>query len=364
MPLHFFPRERDFWIYHCSAVAVGVMTNTAIAVAWGFMVTVHVCSSLAWIPFYTLAVLILRWLYKRRGGDAVPIARLIAIVVLYSAVAGLVIGACVTATVAPLFLKTISAKYKKLKLPVIPSELMVSKFMDEAPKSQLFVAVWGFIYISVSSSRRIKKAEVFNLRLQNNLKEAQLSSLSNQLNPHFLFNSLNNIRFMIHEDAQRADAMITSFSDILRYSLESTRHEKVSLHHEVGIISKYLAIVRTQLEERLDFSLHIAPGLDDALMPPMVLQMLVENAIKHGLDQLQGGGTLTVSAARHDQSLLLEVRNDAPDTPARTPGCTGIGLLNIEQRLHLLYGELAALSAVHAGGVFKVSITLPLERAA
>ncbi|NHZ98804.1 sensor histidine kinase [Massilia sp. CCM 8734] len=362
MPLHFFPRERDFWLYHFSAVAVGLMASIAIAVVWGFMVRLQVYTSLVWIPFYTLAVLLLRWLYKRRGGDAVPIARLIAIVVIYSALAGMVIGACVTAVVTPMFLKTISAKYKALKIPVIPSELIMNKFMDEAPKSQLFVAIWGFIYISVSSSRRIKNAELFNLRLQNNLKEAQLSSLSNQLNPHFLFNSLNNIRFMIHEDAQRADAMITSFSDILRYSLESSRHEKVSLHHEVGIITKYLAIVKTQLEERLDFSLRIAPGLDDALMPPMVLQMLVENAVKHGLDQLQGGGTLNVDARQLGQCLQLEVRNDAPDAQVATPGCTGIGLLNIEQRLHLLYGELATLDAAHADGVFKVAITLPLER--
>ncbi|MDM5176802.1 histidine kinase [Massilia sp. DJPM01] len=364
MQPHFFPRDRDFWIYHCSAVAVGVMASTAIAVAWGFMVRMQFYSSLAWIPFYTLAVLVLRWLYKRRGGEAVPIAKLIAIVVLYSAVAGMLIGACVTAAVAPMFLKTISAKYKKLNIPIIPSELILNKFIDEAPKSQLFVAVWGFIYISVSSSRRIKKAEVLNLRLQNNLKEAQLSSLSNQLNPHFLFNSLNNIRFMIHEDAQRADAMITSFSDILRYSLESSQHEKVSLHHEVGIITKYLAIVKTQLEERLAFSLHIAPGLDDALMPPMVLQMLVENAVKHGLDQLQGGGTLTVSASRQGPCLLLEVHNDAPDKPVPAPAGTGIGLLNIGQRLHLLYGDLAALSTTHANGVFKVGIMLPLEHAA
>lgn len=363
MPLYFFPRERDFWLYHCSAVAVGLMASTAIAVAWGFMVMLQVYTSLAWIPFYTLAVLLLRWLYKRRGGDTVPIARLIAIVVIYSALAGVVIGACVTAVVTPMFLKAISAKYKALKIPVIPSELILSKFIDEAPKSQLFVAVWGFIYVSVSSSRRIKKAELFNLRLQNNLKEAQLSSLSNQLNPHFLFNSLNNIRFMIHEDAQRADAMITSFSDILRYSLESSKRGKVSLRHEVDIISKYLAIVKTQLEERLDFSLHIAPGLDDALMPPMVLQMLVENAVKHGLDQLQGGGALSVDARQHGQCLLLEVRNDAPAARSATPGCTGIGLLNIEQRLHLLYGELATMKAAHADGVFSVGVSLPLERA-
>ncbi|RSZ58837.1 histidine kinase [Massilia atriviolacea] len=364
MPLYFFPRDRDFWLYHFSAVAVGLMASITIAVVWGFMVRLQVYTSLAWIPFYTLAVLVLRWLYKRRGGDSVPIARLIAIVVLYSAVAGMAIGACVTAVVAPMFLKAISAKYKALKIPVIPSELILSKFMDEAPKSQLFVAVWGFIYISVSSSRRIKNAELFNLRLQNNLKEAQLSSLSNQLNPHFLFNSLNNIRFMIHEDAQRADAMITSFSEILRYSLESSRREKVSLRHEVDIITKYLAIVKTQLEERLDFALRIAPGLDDVLMPPMVLQMLVENAVKHGLDQLQGGGKLTVDARQQGQCLQLDVCNDIPNAQAAVPGCTGIGLLNIEQRLHLLYGGAATWNAAHAGAVFRVGITLPLERAA
>ena len=135
----------------------------------------------------------------------------------------------------------------------------------------------------------------------------------------------------------------------------------MSLGHEVSIIEKYIAIVGTQLEERLRFRMAIGQELHEALVPPMVLQMLVENAIKHGLEQLHGGGMLTLEAAQQGADLVFKVCNDMPATIAPRDGM-GIGLRNIAQRLALLYGERASLATAHTATQFSVTLTLPLER--
>jgi len=361
MNIHFFPRDRQFWLYHCSALAVGLFVTLGMAVLWGYMVKYQIATSLAWVPIYTLAALGFRWLFLRHAGQTVPMGRLIAFAVIYSAVAGLAIALLLQLTVMPFFWAKFLAKYQSMGRTLTYGEYLFMNLQSEGVVNQMFVLVWSFIYISVTTTRRAKATELFNLRLQNNLKDAQLASLSNQLNPHFLFNSLNNIRFMIHENAQRADDMIIAFSEILRYSLESSTQGKVCLGHEVAIIEKYIAIVRAQLEERLRFRIAIGHDLHEALVPPMVLQMLVENAIKHGLEQLHAGGTLTVEAARHGDELVFKVCNDMPATSEPRDGM-GIGLRNIAQRLALLYGERASLAIANTANRFSATLTLPLER--
>jgi len=364
MPVHFFPRDRQFWLYHCSAIGLGLAVSVGVALTEGKMAGYRVTMSVAWVPLYTLAVLGFRWLYKRHRGEAAGMGRLIAGAVLYSALAGAVMALLLQSAVLPLYWSGIEAKYAKVKVPIKYMTFWFLGIRQDGLQNQIFVLAWSFIYISVTASRRVRNTELSNLRLQNTLKEAQLSSLSNQLNPHFLFNSLNNIRFMIHEDAQRADRMITAFSEILRYSLESSRQEKISLSEEIAIIRKYIAIVEVQLEERLTFRMTIADQLHQALVPPMVLQMLVENAIKHGLEQLHAGGTLTLDAVQHGEQLRFDVSNDMPAaSDAKTAGM-GIGLLNIGQRLELLYGGRASLDVTAAPSRFTVQLSLPMERAA
>jgi len=363
-PLHFFPRDRQFWLYHCTAVAAGLGVTVGITIIWGYMIGYQVTTSVAWVPLYSLAVLGFRWFYKRHAGHTVPMGWLIAWAVLYSAIAGALMAALLQLMVLPFFWHIFVAKYSSANMPLEYWDFLFRRVREEGPQNQLFVLVWSFMYISVTASRRVRQAETHNLRLQNNLKEAQLSSLSNQLNPHFLFNSLNNIRFMIHEDAQRADSMITSFSEILRYSLESSRHEKVSLGQELAIIEQYIAIVKTQLEDRLSFGMRVDSALHEALVPPMVLQMLIENAIKHGLEHLQAGGALTLEASLQGRQLAFDIRNDTPAALDKPVSGMGIGLRNISQRLDLLYGEHATLDVTHAGSRFEVHMSLPLERAA
>lgn len=364
MPLHFFPRDRLFWLYHGSAIGIGLVVTVGMALMAGQLVAYRVAMSVAWVPAYTLAALGFRWTYKRLHGEAFGMGHLIAGAVAYSALAGALMALLLQSAMLPLFWSAFEARYAAANLPLDYSDYLWMSIREAGPQNQMFVLAWSFIYISVTASRRVRNTELSNLRLQNSLKDAQLSSLSNQLNPHFLFNSLNNIRFMIHEDAQRADAMITSFSEILRYSLESSRQEKISLAQEMAIIGKYIAIVEVQLEERLAFRMQIPAELHKALVPPMVLQMLVENAIKHGLDQLHAGGNLTLEAALDGERLRFEVANDAPLANASAPPGMGIGLRNIAQRLELLYGAAAAIETTAAPARFTVHLTLPMERAA
>lgn len=241
------------------------------------------------------------------------------------------------------------------------AKLVMGSIVGNWIQTTIFISAWIFLYNSITSTKRMKEAELRYFRAQNNLKEATLNSLSNQLNPHFLFNALNNIRFMIHENQKNADSMVTSLSEILRYSLESSRQEKVRLEEEIMIIQRYISIVKSQLEDRLNFQLSISDALNEYLIPPMILQMLIENGIKHGLENIQQGGELSVSGTETNDSLFFQVTNDLPQgTVTKTP-TTGIGLKNIRKRLELLYGNRGDLSVSKTQSKFTATLTIPKE---
>lgn len=361
MALPFIPRDRQFWFYHLGATLFTGAISLVTVYLWGSLETVYLASTVAWVLPYTAAVLCFRWLYRKRQWHALPMGRLIPIAIAYGTLAGLVVVAMVQAMILPLFWQDIVRSHAAAGIPLIAHQYIVRRLIGDGLQGQLFVAAWIFIYVTVTSNRRIKETELANLRLQNSLKEAQLSSLSNQLNPHFLFNALNNIRFMIHENQHQADTMLVALSDMLRYSLESSRQDKVRLGEEVGVIQQYVAIMKGQLETRLRFAMHIPPGLHGCLIPPMVPQMLIENAIKHGIDQLQHGGDLAVEASEERDRVMLAVTNDVPAGAIQPRDGMGIGLHNIQRRLHLLYGDRAALDVTQGATQFKVVMTVPKE---
>lgn len=362
--LKLFPRDKTFWFYHLSALFIALAINMVSYYIYGRLDAKNIVEALAWIPPYSLAALGFRWLYTKLNWKALSMGKLIPLVIVYGTASGLFVAITVVALVTPIFWSDIVNDHLASNAQFSPGMYFFRVIVGGALQSQLFICAWAFIYISVTSSRHIKETEVINLRLQNSLKEAQLSSLSNQLNPHFLFNSLNNIRFMIHENTQHADSMIIALSEILRYSLESSKREKVSLSEELAIIERYISIVKIQMEERLQFSMNIPKHLTNCQIPPMVLQMLVENAIKHGLDQLHQGGQLHVSCIEKDQELIFTVRNDLPVTHKKVQDGMGIGLQNIRQRLHLLYGHKGTLTIGQDMTQFTVTISIPKEIAA
>jgi LytS/YehU family sensor histidine kinase len=180
-----------------------------------------------------------------------------------------------------------------------------------------------------------------------------------QLHPHFLFNTLNAIAALMHKDVRLADRMIARLGDLLRAALEDPGTQEVTLRRELAFLTPYLEIEQTRLGPRLDLHTDIPADLLDARLPYMLLQPLVENAIRHGIAPRPGPGRLEVQARRAGGRLVLEVRDDGVGLPAA--GVTeGIGLSNTRARLRGLYGESGKL-ALRGGprGGLTVTITMP-----
>jgi len=167
--------------------------------------------------------------------------------------------------------------------------------------------------------------------------------LRSQLNPHFLFNCLNSLRELIDEDRNRAKQVIDLLSALLRYTLRADRVETVSLKEELGAVEDYLALEKVRFEERLQTRFAIDPRSLGAKLPPMLLQTLVENGVKHGIARLPAGGELVVVAEVVDGNLRVEVTNTGRLSDA-TEGSSAIGLGNARERLRLMYGDSAALT--------------------
>ncbi|UOR07259.1 histidine kinase [Hymenobacter aerilatus] len=205
--------------------------------------------------------------------------------------------------------------------------------------------LWTACYFGLHYLDRYKQAEVDKWKLHAAVREAEMSTLKAQINPHFLFNGLNNIRALVMEDPARARAMMTHLSDLLRYSIQLNGTEQVPLARELEIVEHYLQLEAMQLEERLSYTLDIDPATLAVPVPPMTLQLLVENAIKHGIAPRPEGGSITVSAqlAAAGTQLHMLVRNTGCYHPP-APDHTGIGLRNARERLALLFGPTATLT--------------------
>ncbi len=176
------------------------------------------------------------------------------------------------------------------------------------------------------------------------------------MNPHFLFNCLNSIRGMISEDPAQAQDMITRLANILRYNLKKDRRHTVPLASEVEAVSDYLALESIRFEDRLRVGLEIDEAVQQAPVPPMLLQTLVENAIKHGIEETPSGGELVIRAGLDGQELRIEVENTGSLSVPR-PDSTQIGLANARERLRILYGGNASLQ-LGARGEGRVAATL------
>ena len=195
------------------------------------------------------------------------------------------------------------------------------------------------------------------------LAQAELSALKMQLHPHFLFNTLNAISELVYSDPKTADESILRLSEMLRFALETGKAQEVSLKEEVEFLEKYVEIQRTLMRERLTVRLNVDPETLDASVPNMLLQPLVENAVKHGIAPRAEGGEIDLYARRLDGKLYLEVTDTGLGMPEGFSGTAGgVGLINTRERLKHLYGEAHAfnLSSFPGRGV-TVRIVIPFR---
>jgi signal transduction histidine kinase len=210
--------------------------------------------------------------------------------------------------------------------------------------------------------RRYRDREVETSQLEARLIEAQLQVLKMQLHPHFLFNTLNSISSLMHRDVEAADRMIALLSDLLRMSLQSSAQQVVPLEQELAFLERYLEIETTRFPDRLRVGYAIEPAAREALVPNLLLQPLVENAIRHGIALRSAPGRVEVRAGVAGGRLRLEVQDDGPGMPGSKPAREGIGLSNTRVRLAQLYGEDHTLEVRNAprGGLL-VRIVIPFS---
>jgi two-component system, LytTR family, sensor kinase len=192
------------------------------------------------------------------------------------------------------------------------------------------------------------------------LATAQLQALQAQLRPHFLFNTLNTIAGLVHKAPDKADAVLTMLSDLLRSSLESSTETQVPLAREMEFVQKYLAIMRVRYEDRVESDVQIAPDTVTALVPTLLLQPIVENAIKYGIEPNPNGGKIHIESRRDGNALCLTVTNTGAGFRGDEEVAEGIGLSNTRARLRELFGKSASISFSNTDGVM-VQITIPFR---
>lgn len=220
--------------------------------------------------------------------------------------------------------------------------------------------IWVAIYLTLAMLRHRYQSEVRQAQLGEALQAAELRLLKAQLNPHFLFNALNGLRSLIADEPARARDAVTQLARTLRYTLASGDEDLVSLARELEMVDDYLALESLRLAERLRIERDIAPAARASRIPSMLLQTLVENAIKHGIAPLKEGGTLRITAKIVEKELVLQVVNPRPgDTTSMTN--EGVGLRNSTARLRLLFGTRASLRLdLSQAGQATAEIRLPI----
>lgn len=237
---------------------------------------------------------------------------------------------------------------------------IVKRFLINLVSDTPLLLVWITIYYLWHYIQLGTKTEIQKIRLESLVKELELQTIKSHINPHFIFNALNSIRALVDENPQRARTAITELSNILRSSMQADKQETVRLERELNIVRDYLALEQIRFEDRLQVHFEIDEDTLDQPVPPMMLQTLVENAIKHGIARQKEGGTITVVSDFTGDHHELVVRNTGSLHSTDVPG-EGFGLSSTRNRLKLLYGYKGQFSIANLeGGMVEAKIILPI----
>lgn len=223
----------------------------------------------------------------------------------------------------------------------------------------IMLGLWSLLYLLRVEFYKRRNSEIAYWQLQAQLKDNELQFLRSQINSHFLFNTINNLRTLIKEDPERARAGLADLSMLLRGLLQSDGQQLVNLQTELDWVRGYLGLETLQFESRLQIDFQIDESLLGARLPPLVLQTLAENAIKHGIAGRRQGGLLRIAARRlPDERWQLQVTNPAPEFPVSHQG-NKIGLRNARERLQIAFGARAQLN-LEAGEQVTATVEMPL----
>ena len=221
-------------------------------------------------------------------------------------------------------------------LQSLPSEMVGQALIVGLIESFFVFSFWSFGYFIYLFIERYN----MTLKYEASTREIELKNLKAQLNPHFIFNALNSIRALVDENPEKSKESITQLSHILRNSLNSDRQKLVPFSEELKTVKDYLGLESIRYEERLQTMFNIAEGTDHHQVPPLMLQTLVENGIKHGIAKSRKGGTINIQTKITDSMLIVEIRNTG-QLEENKKAIGGFGLKNTKRRLDMIYGEEA-----------------------
>jgi Histidine kinase len=282
----------------------------------------------------------LRDFVRRHNWSALPIRKLIWRIVIAAFVLGTPLGILTQCT-------DLSAEHDPAFLrayaPAISFQFSVAaSIVVEIINCAVIFIIWLAIYFTAIAVREHRSAQFKQSELARALQLAELRLLKSQLNPHFLFNALNTVRSLIADNPARAQSAVTRLANTLRYTLTSRQDELVTLSQELDIVADYLELESMRFEDRLSIERNVPANAASVYIPVMLLQTLVENAIKHGIAELPSGGLLRISAVLENDVLKVEIENPRPPAPIPAAG-EGVGLRNARDRLKLLFGSRATL---------------------
>jgi hypothetical protein len=224
----------------------------------------------------------------------------------------------------------------------------------------ILIALWLLIYFVWHYVERSRKDQLDRFKLESMVKELELKTIKAHINPHFIFNSLNSIRALVDENPQRARGAITELSNLLRSSMQAEKTETVTLEKEMKIVEDYLALEKIRFEDRLQVQMNIDEDTLDQQVPPMMVQTLVENAIKHGISKQVNGGTITIHSDFVNSHYELKVENTG--TLHNQNNQDGFGLKSTQDRLKLLFGPNSSFGIKQeTENTVAVTVALPVK---
>jgi two-component system LytT family sensor kinase len=299
---------------------------------------------LVWIFLGVLGILfthILRRIIRKNNWLSLPLKNTIPRILTSSIISGIIIYALVFAA------SYVAGTFKQ-------NEYNLARFIGGVSNMSILVLMWSLIYFVIHYMENYKKKEIESLIWEAAVKDYELKTLKSQLNPHFMFNAMNSIRALIEEDPESAKVAITKLSNILRYSLQMERMERVPLEDEVETVKNYLDLERIRFEDRLKYKIDIDRITNKIEIPPMMIQTLVENGIKHGIAKRTEGGEVQLKSKMITTSsgpkLKIEIRNSGHFSEEQLKSSNGFGVSNTKHRLNLLFGDDAHFSIMNENG--------------
>lgn len=220
--------------------------------------------------------------------------------------------------------------------------------------------IWSILYFGYLLFYKARKEEFKNMEMLALTSEAELKNLRSQLNPHFMFNAMNSIRALIDEDPEKSKEAVTQLSNVLRSSLVHAKKELAPLQDELALVNDYLSLEKIRYEERLEVITNVDANTLTLLVPPLMIQTLVENGIKHGIAQRIKGGRIEITTFKNSQELIIEIRNTGKLADNQKTE-TGIGVANTQKRLKLIFGNNAKFELSQEEEMVKSVVIIPLR---